>query len=155
LTERRNGRVGVGLIAIGGVVMVGAMFGPWVRSGSNRRNSFELVDLIDRLGFTPDGPVAVALRSWPLAPLAVVVTVVLTVWIGGRVMAVLAFAVGLTVGAIGLAVRRVPESALIGGGWGSSAAAIGGLVMAGGGVTMLVSRRASQVPEAPLLQDVT
>ena len=144
-------RWGVGLVTVGGTAAVIAMFGPWVRSGSNYRSSFELVDLIDRLEFAPDGPVATALRSWPCAPLAVIVTVVLANWIGGRVIGVLALAVGLTIGAVGVAVRRVPEATLIGSGWGSSLAALGGLFMVLGAIAMI----ASVAPEPPRLQDVS
>ena len=144
-------RWGVRLVTGGGIAMVIAMFGPWVRSGSNYRSSFELVDLIDRLGFAPDGPVATALRSWPCAPLAVIVTIVLANWFGGRVIGVLALAVGLTIGAVGLAVRQVPTSILIGSGWGSSLAIVGGLVMVLGAITMI----ASAAPDTPRLQDVS
>jgi hypothetical protein len=143
-------RWGVGLVTAGGVSTVVAMFGPWVRSGSNYRSSFELVNLIDRLGFAANGPVAAALRSWPCAPLAVIVTIVLANWIGGRVIGLLALVVGLTIGAVGLAVRRVPESTLIGSGWGSSLAGIGGLVMVMGAITMI----ASVAPDSARVQDV-
>src|ERR671913_2433851 len=136
-------RWGVRLVAFGGFVVVAAMFGPWVRSGSKRRSSFELVDLIDRLGFSPDGPIEPTLRWWPLVPLAVVVAVVLTTLRRGWIGAVLAIVVGAVVGAVGLAMRTVPETALIGRGWGSALAVVGGSIMIGGGITVLVSGRRS------------
>ena len=146
-------RWGVRLVTTGGIVVVVSMFGPWVRSGSNVRNSFELVDLIDRLGFTPNGPVETAIRLWPLAPLLVVVAVVLTIGLRGRAGAIVAIVVGGSIGVVGAAIRTAPESTLIGSGWGSVAAAVGGLVMVTGGLTILASRRISVAPEAPGLED--
>ena len=146
-------RVGVRLVTVGGAVVVVGMFGPWVRSGSNERNSFQLVDLVDRLGFTPDGLIERALRAWPLAPLLVVVAVVLTISLRGRSGAIVAIVVGAAVGAVGLAMRTIPESSLIGTGWGSAVDALGGLVMTAGGATVLASRRLSVAPEPARLED--
>jgi hypothetical protein len=146
-------RVGVRLVTAGGAVIVVGMFGPWVRSGANERNSFELLDLVDRLGFTPDGPMERALRAWPLAPLLVVVAVVLTNWLRGRTGAIVAIAVGAAIGVVGLAMRTIPESSLIGTGWGSTVDALGGLMMIAGGATVLASRRRSVAPEPPRLED--
>ena len=146
-------RLGVRLVTVGGVLVVIAMFGPWVRSGSNERNSFELVDLIDRLGFTPNGPIETAIRWWPLVPLLVVVAVVLTIWLGGRTGAIVAIVVGGAVGVVGVAMRTVPETPLIGTGWGSAVDAIGGLLMVAGGTTLLLSRRLSAVPDPAGFED--
>jgi hypothetical protein len=146
-------RWGVRLVTVGGVLVVLAMFGPWVRSGSNERNSFELVDLVDRLGFTPNGPIETAIRWWPLVPLLVVVAVVLTIWTAGRTGAIVAIVVGGAVGAVGVAMRSVPETALIGTGWGSAVDAIGGLLMVAGGTTILLSRLLSVAPDPSLLED--
>jgi hypothetical protein len=148
-------RWGVRLVTVGGVVVVIAMFGPWVRSGANNRNSFELVELVDRLGFTPNGPVETAIRGWPLAPLLVVIAVVLTIWRRGRAGAIAAIVVGAAVGAVGIAMRTVPESALIGGGWGSAVDAVGGLLMVAGGTAILVSRRMSAAPDPARLEDAS
>ena len=140
-------RWGVRLVTVGGIGLVVSMFGPWVRSGSNHRNSFELVDLIDRLGFTPNGPIETAIRGWPFAPLLVVVAVVLTIWLAGRTGAIVSIVVGAAIGIVGLAMRTVPESSLIGTGWGSALAVVGGLTMVAGGVAILASRRLSVAPE--------
>jgi hypothetical protein len=147
-------RWGVGLVVAGGMIAVVAMFGPWVRSGSNYRNSFEVVDLVDRLGFTPDGPIETAFRFWPVAPLAVVVAVVLTIWLRGRAGPILAIVVGLTIGLVGVAMRTIPESSLIGTGRGSILAALGGATMVSGGVTTLMSRRISTAPQTSPLEHV-
>ena len=45
----RNGYV----TASAGVALLG-VFAPWLKSGESRRSSFELVELVDRLGCTPD-----------------------------------------------------------------------------------------------------
>ncbi len=51
-------------------------FLPWLSSGARSRSSYELFDLVDRLGFSPDGAVGWALRLWPLAPLLLVLSAV-------------------------------------------------------------------------------
>lgn len=147
-------RWGVRLVVVGGGLAVTSMFAPWVRSGSNYRNSFEVVDLVDRLGFADDGPVESAFRFWPMAPLAVVVAVVLTIWLQGRTGSIVAIVVGSSIGSVGLAMRTFPESTLIGTGRGSIAAAVGGLSMVAGGVTMLASRRMSIAPDSSELHHV-
>ncbi len=57
------------------VVLIGS-FLPWLRSGRAERSSYEIFELVDRLGFAPDGAVGWALRLWPLLPLLLALTVV-------------------------------------------------------------------------------
>ena len=76
--------IATGTVTAGGVIAIVGMFGPWVHTGAASRSSFELADLVARLGYARGGPIGLALRTWPLAPLSVVVAVVVTWWIGGR-----------------------------------------------------------------------
>jgi hypothetical protein len=49
------------------VTVVGSLC-PWVASGTVDRSSYEIVDMLDRLGFAEDGRFELALRAWPLMP---------------------------------------------------------------------------------------
>jgi hypothetical protein len=152
--SRRIHLAGVWAVSIGGVTMVVGMFGPWVRSGAASRSSFEMLDLIERLGFARGGPVGLVVRVWPLAPLLVVSAVVLTWWMGGRAAAIVAMAAGTVVGGVGLAIQAAPESSLVGVRWGAAMTAVGGLVTLIGGALGLASSRPSAVPDAAALEDL-
>lgn len=67
----RTTRGAVIVTAGAGTTLLGT-FLPWLRSGSRDRSSYAIFDLVERLGFAPDGPVAWALRLWPLVPLVLV-----------------------------------------------------------------------------------
>ena len=56
-------------------MLVGS-FLPWLASGTADRSSYDLLGVVDRLGFSPDGVVGWAVRLWPLLPLLLVVTVI-------------------------------------------------------------------------------
>ncbi len=156
-----------GAVTLGGVVSIVGMFGPWVRTGQASRSSFELADLIVRLGFARSGPVGLAIRTWPMAPLSVVIAVVATWWIGGRLAAAITIAVGLVVGLVGAAVWRAPDSLLLASRWGALVTAIGAALMVGGGVLTVATigaidraagagePAASAVPEPAPLEDLT
>src|SRR6187401_764882 len=160
--------ISLGAVTVGGVVSIVGMFGPWVRTGSASRSSFELADVVVRLGYAPGGPVGLALRTWPMAPLSVVVAVVATWWIGGRVVAGLTVVVGLVVGLVGAAVWNAPDSVLLGSRWGSLVTALGAATMIVGGILSLFgldaptrtlgsepSATASLVPDAAPLEDLS
>jgi hypothetical protein len=129
---------------VAGVVMLIGMFGPWVRSGSNDRGSFEMVDLVERLGFARSGPVGLALRTWPMAPLLVVVAIVSSWWAGSRLLpswiaAVVALVAGSTVGGVGAAVWSATPTSLIEIRWGAWVTMVGGVAMALAGVAGLLA----------------
>jgi hypothetical protein len=129
--------IAIGVVTVGGVVSIVGMFAPWVRTGAAGRSSFELADLVERLGYAPGGPVGLALRTWPMAPLSVVVAVVATWWIGGRVVAAIAVLVGLLIGLVGAAVWSAADSILLGGRWGCLVTALGAVIMVVGGLLSL------------------
>ena len=61
------------------LVVIGTLL-PWVRTGGRRRNSYDLLAFVERLGFAPDGAAATALRWWPVVPVLVVLAVVASWW---------------------------------------------------------------------------
>lgn len=101
----------------GAVVVLIGSFLPWLASGSADRSSYDLLGIVDRLGFSPDGVVGWAIRVWPLLPLLLVVTVVShhvrldAAWV--PVVRSTATALSaLYAGSISLAVRLAPDVGL-------------------------------------------
>jgi hypothetical protein len=98
------------------VVLVGS-FLPWLASGTANRSSYDLLGIVDRLGFSPDGLVGWAVRLWPLLPLLLVVTVVShhvrvnAAWLP-IVRSTSTVAAALYAGSVALAVRLAPEIGL-------------------------------------------
>jgi hypothetical protein len=137
--------IALGAVTVGGVVAIAGMFGPWVRTGTASRSSFELADLVVRLGYARGGPIGLALRTWPMAPLSAVVAVVATWWVGGRIAAAVTVVVGLAIGLVGTAVWRAPDSLLIASRWGCLVTALGAATMVAGGITG-ARRRAARTP---------
>lgn len=70
----------LGAYTASGAVVVLATFLPWLRSGDTSRSSYELLGLLTRLDFAPDGPVSVLVRWWPIVPLVITTAVVLAWW---------------------------------------------------------------------------
>lgn len=73
-------RFAVAATAFGGVAVIAGSFLPWAASGDVRRSSYDLFELLGRLGYATDGPVGVALRWWPLVPFLVGVSIAVTLW---------------------------------------------------------------------------
>jgi hypothetical protein len=103
------GRRGPAVItmAVGATVMVGASLVPWVRTGGVRRSSYDLLSLVERLGFAPDGPAESVLRWWPLMPLLAAVAVVAAWWGWPRAGGLVGIGAAIYGGGVGLAVGRV------------------------------------------------
>ena len=57
---------------------------PWLRTGERRRSSYEMFGIVDRLGFSPTGPVGMAIRLWPLMPLLLAALAAVAAWWGWR-----------------------------------------------------------------------
>lgn len=75
-----DARVPRALVGAGALTVLIGTFRPWVRSGSVGRSSYAIFELVERLGFSPDGAVGWALRMWPLVPLLLVLSVVVQFW---------------------------------------------------------------------------
>ena len=125
-------------MAVGAAVVVMGTLLPWVRTGGRRRNSYDLLALVERLGFTPDGPTATALRWWPVVPVLVVLAVVASWWgwprLGGAMgllSAGYAGAIAVVVAGSGSALVRVQA--------GTAVTIIGAVVLAAGSVAALAN----------------
>ncbi len=135
--------------AFGAVVALVGTFLPWLASGAVDRSSYELLDIVERLGFSPDGLVGLALTIWPLAPLGLVLCVVAQWpwrgwqdrWAGWGAVGV-ATVVGLYVGAVAAAVLGAPQVGLFSVRWGAWVSLVGALTMlAGAGLDAVGVRR--------------
>ena len=96
------------------VVAVVGMGLPWVYSGHVARSSFQLLGLIDRLGFAPNGPLRYAIKWWPMVPLLLTVAVMLMFWRRYRSGATVGLLASLYVGAFAGVIRlAVPASSTV------------------------------------------
>jgi hypothetical protein len=102
------------VVATGGAVVAAiGTFLPWLRSGTRRRNSFEIFSLVDRLGFSPSGPVGWAIRMWPTVVLLLAAAVT-ALWFPLRwVTPSVAGIAVLYAGAVSIAVRSAPATSLV------------------------------------------
>lgn len=110
-----------------------ASFVPWIRSGAVRRSSYDLLGLVHRLGFAPDGPIRLAVRLWPLMPLLLTVAVVAAWWSEHaplRVVAVVSGGIGgLYAAVLGIAVAvAAPDSAELAVSAAPATTAVGGVI---------------------------
>lgn len=142
-------------VTIGALVALVGTFLTWVRSGTAERSSYEIFDLVDRLGFSPDGPVGWAVRLWPLVPLLLVLTVVVRWWpTQARWMQlgrdVLPGVTAVWVGATAAAIAAAPEGAgVIRIGPGPVVTVLGAAVMILGVVISATRRARSARPSTP------
>ncbi len=140
-------RAGATTVTLGAAVVLIGTFLTWLRSGATERSSYDVFDLVDRLGFSEGGVVGWALRLWPLVPMLLVVTMVTwwapftgTGWSVAR--GALVIVVAMYAGGIAVAVRNAPDVALFSIGPGPLVTAIGSLVMvAGAALSLAMSRR--------------
>ncbi len=123
-------------MAVGAAVVVIGTLLPWVRTGGRRRNSYDLLVLVERLGFTPDGATATALRWWPLLPVLVVAAVVAAWWGWLRVGGATGLVAAGYAGTISVLVVR-GGSALVRMQAGTTVTIIGAVVLAAGSVAAL------------------
>jgi hypothetical protein len=127
------------VMAIGATVAIVGSAMPWVRTGARSRNSYDVFELVERLGFSAGGLEAAALRWWPVIPVLVIAPVVVAAWGAGRAGGVLGVVGGGYVGAVGTAVAAARPGSGIEIGPGAVVAAIGGWVLLGGSVFELVA----------------
>jgi hypothetical protein len=141
-------------VAVGsGVVLVGT-FLTWLRSGTAARSSYDLFDLVDRLGFSQGGLVGWALRVWPLVPFLLVVTVI-TWWSPFHgpgwtaVRAALALVAALYPGGVAVAVVNAPDVAVFHIGKGPIVTIVGACLMLVGIGVNAIRREPRARPSAP------
>jgi hypothetical protein len=102
------------IVSLGAAVALVGTFLPWLSSGSVGRSSYELFAVVDRLGFSPDGPVGWVLRAWPFVPLLLVASALAWWWRGSvprlrRLAAALPLVSALHVGGTSLAILAAPD----------------------------------------------
>jgi hypothetical protein len=127
-------RAGAAVVTLGAAAVLVGTFLTWLRSGATERSSYDVFDLVDRLGFSEGGVVGWALRLWPLLPLLLVVSVIAwwwpssgTSWLAARV--VLALVTSIYAGGVAVAVANAPDVALFSVGPGPIVTIFGALVM--------------------------
>lgn len=117
------------LVTLAAVATAGGTFLPWLRSGKHDRTSYQLLALLDSLGFASSGPVGWAVRLWPLVPLICAIAAVAS-WRGMWPVSSLA---GLAAGAyaFGLAVvvRGASPTSFIYDRWGVTFTLVSALVL--------------------------
>jgi hypothetical protein len=97
----------------GAAVAVFGTFLPWLRSGTRGRSSYEIFSLVDRLGFSPSGPIGWGVRLWPIVPLLLAAAITV-LWFPRRwlTLGVVTAAV-LYAGVVSVAVRSAPSTSLL------------------------------------------
>ena len=116
----------------------------WVQTGSRSRNSYDVFDIVERLGFAPDGIEAHALRWWPTMPLVVIAAVVAAWWGFRRSGAVVGIIGGIFAGGIGTTVAAASAARDIEPRGGAVVTAVGGwLLVAASILELAVGRRSS------------
>lgn len=144
-------------ITVGAALAVIGSFLPWIGTGASARSSYDVVDLVERLGFTPDGAMSWVLRVWPLAPLLLVLSAVAQWAPVGRtrrtkltISSVLPLVGAVYVGGVATAVRFAPGAALLRVRAGPAVTVIGTAMMVAGvaWATWVAMRRRSSVGES-------
>ena len=104
-----------GVVVIGATVMLVGTFLPWLRSGSVDRSSYDLIELVDRLGYASGGAMDLALTLWPIVPLLLVVSIIVAVTSRVPVAAVVALwtLTASYVGATAIALVAAPGASLL------------------------------------------
>ncbi len=111
-----------------GLTLVG-VFGPWLRSGSSTRSSFELLDLAERLGFASSGLFVWVVRPWPFVPVVIVAALIAGWSARPIVAAALSVAMSVYVIAVAAAVLNAPDAGLIAVEWGAGVTMVGGVCL--------------------------
>ena len=150
-------RAGAITVTVGAAVLLMGTLMPWLRSGAIERSSYDVFDLVDRLGFSEGGVVGWALRLWPLVPLLLVLTVIAWWWPSSRAgwratRVALTFVASLYAGGVAVAVLNAPDVALFSVGPGPSVTILGAVVMiAGLGLAAISATRRARAarPSAP------
>lgn len=132
--------IGRVLVVVGAAAALIGTFLPWLASGAVDRSSYELVDLVERLGFAAGGVIDIALNLWPIVPLLLVVSVVVAVVpTVADVVGVATWTVtGLYVGMTASALLAAPGGSLFAVRYGVWVSICGSLMMLAGTVAVTV-----------------
>jgi hypothetical protein len=109
--QTRLRAVSCAVLLAGLSIVVAASFMSWIRTGTRRRSSFELVAVVRRLGVIDNPVVAGAARGWVLIPLLAATALLLTALGRPRLAAVLALCVAGSAIALAQAVNSAPVRA--------------------------------------------
>jgi hypothetical protein len=132
---------------IGALVTIIGSLCPWVGSGTVDRSSYEVIDLVDRLGFAESGPFGVALRAWPLMPL-LVVTGTVAMWWRRRVAGPALSGTGaIYAAAVALTVRLAPSAGLLRIRYGWMVTLVGAVVLLAGTLVALIPTDRARVDQ--------
>ena len=109
-------------------------FLPWLRSGSRRRNSYEIFSLVERLGFSPSGLVGWGLRLWPIVPFLLALAATLQWYPRKWFTGIAAGVAAVYAGGVAAAVTFAPATSLIAVSYGPWVTLGGAVVLAIGAV---------------------
>ena len=136
-------RILIGRVAVtaGAAVAAVGTFLPWLRSGTRRRNSYEIFSLIDRLGISKSSIVGWGLRLWPVVPLLLVLAVTFQwfprKWVtAGAVVVAVVYA-----GGVAAAVELASSTSLIAVEYGALVTVVGSVILAAGALLTAVLTR--------------
>ena len=130
--------IGRTFATIGTLMAVVGTFLPWLRSGTRRRNSYEIFALVDRIGFAPSSLVGWGLRLWPIVPLLLAGAAIST-WFPRRWLTGITVAIAVIyAGSVSAAVRSAPSTSLIAVEIGPSVTLAGAAILAAGSLLALV-----------------
>lgn len=137
----RPRRIGLITFTACGLVAVLGTFMPWLHTGSTSRSSYDLLGLVTRLGFAPDGVLSFLVQAWPAVPLLLTSAVVLAWW--GRSVAALAISIIGTVytGGVSLTLAIRSANAPIDLGIGPIVCSIGSIGFLGSAVAVVITNR--------------
>ncbi len=123
--EGRADRAALVIFAVVSGAAVAVAFAPWLRTGTARRTSFQVVAASDHLDVLSAGLQTVVAGVWAFLPLLVVLAVLAATIGRWRLAAGLALLAGLIEAAFGLLVIHAPRSA----DWGATAGLAIGLAL--------------------------
>src|SRR4051794_8768325 len=105
--------IGRGAATGGALLALVGTFLPWLRSGTRRRNSYEIFSLVERLGISQSSLVGFGVRLWPVVPFLLVLGVSL-LWFAPRWPApVVVAGTVLYAGAVSITVNRASTHSLV------------------------------------------
>jgi hypothetical protein len=137
-------RILIGRVAVtaGAAVAAVGTFLPWLRSGTRRRNSYEIFSLIDRLGISKSSIVGWGLRLWPVVPLLLVLAVTFQ-WFPRRWVAACSVVVAVFyAGGVAAAVELASSTSLIAVENGPLVTLVGTVILAAGALVSAIFTRA-------------